>query len=106
VDDTLKRRVGDHSLVECTFLGNVLDDGKVELILAEIWVCLLNLVGLLLRANSCHHRVPPGKERLQNVGSDKAAAALVGLAGADATYDRCVVSSPVRSTRVMMIDIL
>lgn len=106
MDNALKRRVRDHGLVECTFLGNVLDDSEVKLVLAEIRICLLDLVGLLLRANSCHHGVATGKERLQNVGSDKAAATLVGLAMPIATYDRCVISSPVRSTRVMMIDIL
>lgn len=80
MDDTLKRRVGDNSFVESTFLSNVLDDGEVKLVLAEIRVCLLDLVGLLLGANSGHHGVTTGEEGFQNVGSDKAAAALVGLA--------------------------
>lgn len=101
VDDALERRVGDHSLVKCTLLSNVLDNGEVKLVLAVIRVCLLDLVGLLLRANSCHHGVAAGEEGLQNVGSDKAAAALVGLAmPMQLMID--VICSPVRSTRVMM----
>lgn len=105
VDDALKRRVRDHSFVECPFLSNVLDDSEVELVLAEIRVCLLDLVGLLLRANSCHYGVAAREERLQNVGSDKAAAALVGLLAVPMPLMIDVISSPVRSTRVMMIDI-
>lgn len=81
MDYTLKRRVGDNSFVECTFLSNVLDDSKVKLVLAQIRVCLLDLVGFLLGANSCYNGVATGKKRLQNVGSDEAAATLVGLAG-------------------------
>lgn len=81
MDDALKRRVRDNSLVECTFLSNVLDNSKVKLVLAQIRECLLDLVGLLLGANSCHHGVAAGEERLQNVGSNEAAATLVGLAG-------------------------
>jgi hypothetical protein len=53
--DTFKGRVGDHSFVKCPFLGNVLDNGKVKPVLAEIRVHLFDLVGFLLRADSCHH---------------------------------------------------
>lgn len=48
VEDSVKWWIGDHGLVESAFLSDVLDNGKVELVGAAVWVRLLDLVCLLL----------------------------------------------------------
>lgn len=48
MEDSVKWWIGDHGLVESAFLSDVLDNGKVELVGAAVWVRLLDLVCLLL----------------------------------------------------------
>ena len=61
MNDGLEWWIGDDGLLECIELCNVLDNGKVELVLADIWVGLLDLVCLLLRADSGDDRVATGE---------------------------------------------
>lgn len=74
VNDGLERRVRDDGLVESTLLGNVLYDGKVQLVRAIAGVSLLDLIGLLLRANSRDNTVATVKENVQKVGGNEAGA--------------------------------
>lgn len=72
VNDGLERRVRNDGLVKSTLLGDILYDGEVELVRAVAGVSLLDLVGLLLRANSRNDTVATVKENVQNMGGNEA----------------------------------
>lgn len=59
-----------------TFLGHVRNNGTVEAIPRQLWVRTQDFLGLLLGANSSDNRVASGKERLEHMSSDEAAATL------------------------------
>jgi hypothetical protein len=57
VDDGFEGRVRDDGFVKGTFLGNVFDDGEVELVFAVAGVGLCDLVGFFLGADGCDDAV-------------------------------------------------
>jgi hypothetical protein len=72
-------------------LCNVFDNSKRELLLGNIGVGLLDLVGLLLGADSGYDRVAMLEQNVKNVGSDKARASSQKYAGHDDLCDWKVV---------------
>jgi len=52
VKHCFERRVGDYGLVESTRLCDVLDDNEVELVLAIVGVCCLDLIRFFLTSDS------------------------------------------------------
>lgn len=74
--DSFKWWVGEHRLIECAWLCDILDNGKVELVSTDIRVSFSNLVCLLLRTDSGDDGVTTLKESIENVRCDEAAATL------------------------------
>lgn len=68
--------VGDHGLIECAWLCDILDNGEIELVSAHIQVGFSDLVCLLLRTDSSDDGVTTLKESVENVRCDEAAATL------------------------------
>lgn len=66
VEDDLD--AGDlHNLVESALLCDVGDDDRLQLVLAQTGVGLVDLLGLVLGADSGHHRVAPREKCLEDV---------------------------------------
>lgn len=60
--------------IDCTVrLGNIFNNSKRQAILVDIWVGLLDGVGLGLRSNGGDDGVAAGQEGFQDMGSDEAA---------------------------------
>lgn len=74
--DSFKWWVGDHGLIEGAWLCDILDNGEVELVSADIRVGFSNLVCLLLGTDSGDDGVTTLKESIKNVRCDEAAATL------------------------------
>lgn len=74
----LKWRIRNHSLIKRSFLSNVLYDGKVKLVLADIWICLLDFVGFRLGPNSGHYGMATLEKAIYDVCCNKAATTWVG----------------------------
>ncbi len=72
--NSFKWWIGDNSLVESSFLGNIFDDCKIKLALRRVWVGLLDFVGLFLSSNSRHNGMAMLKQKIQDVGCNEAAA--------------------------------
>lgn len=74
--DCLEWRVRDDCLVECVWLGDIRHNGESKFPLVGVaLVCLLDLVGLLLRADSSDDRVSVVQKHIEGVGSNEAATA-------------------------------
>jgi hypothetical protein len=66
--------IGDNSLVKGSLLGNILNDCEIKLALRCVVVGLLDFVCLFLRSNSRHNGVTMLKQKIQDMGSNEAAA--------------------------------
>ena len=73
---SFKRWVGDHGLIECAWLCDILDNGEIELVSANIRVGFSDFVCLLLRTDSGDNGVATLKECIKNVCCYEAAATL------------------------------
>jgi hypothetical protein len=62
MDDSLKWRLRNHSIIKGTLLGNIRNDSEIEPGLWHIWMSLFDLICLLLCANSGDNRVPALEE--------------------------------------------
>ena len=51
MDNGLERRVGFDSFIECTLLGDVFNNGKVQLILGSSLMSISDRLSLSLRSN-------------------------------------------------------
>ena len=102
MQNSLEWRVGDDGFVEGAGLGNVLDDGEVELVSADVWVGGLDLVCLLLRADGGDDGVTALEERVENVGCNEAAATFEVISLRPSLF-YFLDSLPVRRTRVIVV---
>ena len=53
--------------------SDVFNNGKVEPVLGDRWMCLSDPLGFLLRPDRCHHRMASCKEELKNMSSEETA---------------------------------
>ena len=74
VDDGLEGRIRDDGLVKGILLGNVFDNGEVELVFAVAGVCFCDLVGFFLGADGCDDAVAVFEEDVEDVGGDETGA--------------------------------
>ena len=75
VDDEFEGWLGLNCFIECTWLGNVLDDHEIELVLRYIWMGVEYFLALLGRANRGNDGVAAFEEHVKDMCSDKTAAA-------------------------------
>ena len=102
MDNCLEWRIGDNSLVESTCLGNISNDCEIKFALWQAGMGLLDLVDFFLRSNRSHYRVAVLKQKIQDVGCNKATSTLI-ITLADKFISPLQNNKPVRSTRVIVI---
>jgi hypothetical protein len=64
MDNGFKWRFGDNSLIESSFLSNILNDCKIKLALWCVGVGLFDFVDLFLGPNSRHNGVAMLKQNI------------------------------------------
>ncbi len=52
-----ERRVSFHHFVKGVFLGDIFDNGELELVSGEVFICVFYLLSFFLRADGYYHRV-------------------------------------------------
>ena len=74
MDNSLKWWVGLYSVGERSFLGDIFDDGKVQLIFGNIGVSISDRLSFRLGSDSRNYRMTLFQQQVEDMCSDEASA--------------------------------